>query len=41
MTSTVDLVWCLFEKTGEVRYYMLYKGLCNTKEKMMEEGMSL
>ena len=41
MTSTVDLVWNLFEKTGEVRYYMLYKGLCNCYQKELNEGISL
>jgi len=32
MTDTIHLVWDLFQKTGDPRYYMLYSGLCDCEK---------
>ncbi len=51
MMDSIDLVWYLFEKTGDPRYYMLYSRLssiemestASKKDKLLDldEGMSL
>ena len=51
MSDSIELVWYLFEKTGDPRYYMLYSSLSSVemestaskKDKLLDldEGMSL
>lgn len=43
MMNTEKLVWKLFETTGEISYYLLYRGMQVSKqmEYNAEEGMGL
>ncbi|MGN1227905.1 MAG: YqzL family protein [Christensenellales bacterium] len=41
MLNTEVLVWRLFECTGEISYYLLYKGMQNSKQLEQDAGMSI
>ncbi|MBQ8749386.1 MAG: YqzL family protein [Clostridia bacterium] len=41
MVNTELLVWKLFECTGEISYYLLYRGMQNNKQLEHDAGMSM
>lgn len=41
MINTENLVWKLFETTGEISYYLLYKGMQDSKQLDFEDEMGM